>query len=419
MVAKDRRMCMKRKIWAVLLSICTLAMLFTGCGSSSSSDSDSKDSDGKEEKSEGMAVEDVKVGVIYIGDENDAYSLSHMNGIDDMQEALGLSDDQILEKTTIPEDEQCYDAAVDLADNGCNIIFSTSFGHEDFLVQAAEEYPDVIFCAVSGYQASSSGLDNMFNMYTKISEARYVSGVVAGLKVQEMIDNGEVKADEAKLGYVGAFPYAEVISGFTAFYLGAKSVCSDVTMEVIYTNSWGDTTREAEAAKALIANHCVLLSQQANTTGCPTTCEEAGVPVVGYNIDMRSVAKTCALTSPTNYWGVCYTAFVQSVIDGEDIPVDQSFGLADGAVGITELGDACAEGTEDKVEETIAGISDGTIKIFDLSTFTIGGKTLDELDYKVNDTDYSQFCHDGGFFEGEVQSTPAFDIMIDGITADE
>ena len=280
---------------------------------------------------DGVAKEDLKVGIIYIGDENEGYSAAHMAGIDEMVENLGLEEDQVIEKTLIGENEAAYDAAADLADQGCQIVFANSFGHETYVLQAAGEYPEVQFCHATGTQAKASGLANMHNYFTNIYESRYVSGVVAGLKLNEMIEAGEITEDQAKMGYVGAFPYAEVISGYTSFYLGAKSVCPAVTMEVKYTNSWASFDLEKECADALISDGCVLISQHADTTGAPTACEAAGVPCVGYNIDMTSVAPNTALTSASINWGVYYTYAVQCMLDGTEIDVDWCKGFADGA----------------------------------------------------------------------------------------
>ena len=366
-----------------------------------------------EDEGKGIAKEDLKVGVIYIGDENEGYTAAHMKGIDEMEEKLGLDDSQIIEKTLIGEDEGCYDAAADLADQGCQIIFANSFGHETYILEAAGEYPEVQFCHATGTQAASSGLSNMHNYFTNIYEARYVSGVVAGLKLNEMIEDGTVKEDACKMGYVGAFPYAEVISGYTAFYLGAKSVCPSVTMEVKYTNSWASFDLEKECADALISDGCVLISQHADTTGAPTACEAAGVPCVGYNIDMTSVAPDAALTSPTNNWGVYYTYAVQCVLDGKAIDTDWCKGFSEDAVRITPVNEAvAAEGTDAKVEEVEAALKDGSLHVFDTSAFTVDGKELDT--YKKGDTEY---ISDGYFHESEYGSAPAFDIAIDGITS--
>lgn len=360
---------------------------------------------------EGIAVEDLKVGVIYIGDENEGYTAAHMAGVDKMMETLGLEESQVIEKTLIGEDETCADAAYDLADQGCQIIFGTSFGHETYLMEVAAEYPDIQFCHATGYQAATSGLENMHNYFDNIYEARYVSGVVAGLKLNEMIADGTVAEDAVKIGYVGAFPYAEVISGYTSFFLGVRSVCPSATMEVKYTNSWASFDLEKECAEAMIADGCVMISQHADTNGAPTACEAAGVPCVGYNVSMIETAPNTALTSASNNWGVYYTYAVQCMIDGTPIDTDWSAGLADGVVLITELNEnAVAEGTAEKVEEVEAAIMDGSLKVFDTSTWTSGGETLET--YEKNGIEY---ISDGYFHESEFGSAPAFDIAVDGI----
>ena len=360
----------------------------------------------------GVAKEDLKVGFVFIGDENEGYTAAHYKGAMEMKEALGLADDQIIVKWNIPEDETAQDAAMDLADQGCQIVFANSFGHESYVIQAAKEYPEVQFCHATGFQAASSGLSNMHNYFTAIYEARYVSGVVAGMKLNQMIEDGTVAKDACKIGYVGAYPYAEVISGYTSFFLGVRSVCPDATMEVKYTNSWASFDLEKEAADALISDGCVLISQHADTTGAPTACEAAGVPCVGYNISMIATAPTQALTSSTNNWGAYVTEAVQHVVDGTEIPVDWCKGFSDGAVLITELNEAAvAPGTKEKVEEVEAKLAAGELHVFDTSTWTVEGKTLDS--YKKDDG--NEYISDGYFHESEFASAPAFDILIDGI----
>ena len=366
---------------------------------------------------EGVAASDLKVGFIFVGDENEGYTAAHYYGAQEMQAALGLTDDQILIKWNIPEDETCYDAAIDLADQGCNIIFANSFGHESYMIMAASEYPEVEFCHATGYQAASSGLANMHNYFTSVYESRYVSGVVAGLKINEMIEKGEITADQAKMGYIGAFPYAEVISGFTSFFLGARSVCPDVTMEVTYTNSWASFDLEKEAAQALVADGCVLISQHADTTGAATACEAAATPIVGYNISMIATAPNYALTSASINWGPYYTYAAQSVVDGTEIVTDWCQGYAEGAARITELNEtAIAEGTAEKVAEVETGIIDGTIKVFDTTTFTVNGMTLEELVATDEYADFAQYVYDGCFNESVKASAPSFAFIIDGIT---
>ncbi|MBP1737530.1 MAG: nucleoside-binding protein [Oscillospiraceae bacterium] len=410
-----------KKIFALVMTAAMAFGLLAGCGSSSSSSSTTSDTASEAATSTTETTADssnIKVGIIYVGDENEGYTEAHMLGIQEMIKALGLSEDQVIEKTNIPEDESCYDAAVDLAEQGCNIIFANSFGHESYMIEAAKEYPDVQFCHATGYQAASSGLSNMHNYFSSVYEARYVSGVVAGLKLNEMIADGTITADEAKMGYVGAYPYAEVVSGYTSFYLGAKSVCPTVTMEVQYTNSWADIAAESEVATSLIADGCKLISQHSDTTGAPTACEAAGVPCVGYNVDMTSVAPDSALTSATINWAPYYTYAVQCVIEGKTIDTDWCKGYADDAVGISTLNDAvCAEGTADKVAEVEQSIIDGSFHVFDTSTFTIGGKSIEDLIAEGGDyAQYADYVSDGYFHESELISAPAFDLRIDGIT---
>lgn len=412
---------MKKALSILLVMGMTVSML-AGCGSDSKNASGNSATNTETNAAAGEAVDaaSVKVGVIYVGDENEGYTAAHMTGIDEMQESLGLSDDQVIEKICIPEDESCYDAAVDLAEQGCNIIFANSFGHESYMMQAAAEYPEVQFCHATGYQAASSGLSNMHNYFTSVYESRYVSGVVAGLKLNEMIANGDITEADAKMGYVGAYPYAEVISGFTSFYLGAKSVCDSVTMEVKYTNSWASMDQEAEVASQLIADGCVLISQHADTTGAPSTCETEGVPCVGYNVDMTAVAPNTALTSASINWGPYYTYAVKCVVDGKAIDTDWCQGYAEGADCITALNDkAIAEGTKDKVAEVEAAIIDGSLKVFDTTTFTVGGSSLEDLvSSNENYAKYADYVSDGCFHESEFSSAPAFDIIIDGITSE-
>ena len=351
----------------------------------------------------------IKVGLILLHDENIGYDEIHLNGFMDMVKNLGLTEDQYVIKYNIPENELCYDAAVDLAEAGCNIIFADSFGHESYMLQAATEYPNIQFCHATGYQAATSGLKNMHNFFSAVYESRYVSGVVAGLKLNEMIEKGEFTADEAVMGYVGAYPYAEVISGYTAFYLGARSVCPSVTMKVQYTNSWADMAMEQEAASALISQGCKLISQHADTTGAPTACQAQGVPCVGYNVSMISVAPDSALTSAAVVWAPYYNYAVNCLINGEEIATDWCKGFSEGATEIKELNEkVVAAGTAEKVAEVEAALKDGTLHVFDCSTFTVDGKTLTDAD--------SQYIWDGYFHESELASAPSFDFVIDGIS---
>ena len=358
-----------------------------------------------------------KVGVIYIGDENEGYTEAHMKGVAEMKKALGLSDSQVIEKKGIPESEKAYDAAVDLAEQGCTYIIATSFGHESYLIQAAKEYPKIVFAHATGYQAAMSGLKNMHNFMPSIYQARYVSGIVAGLKLNEMIASKKIKASEAKIGYVGAYPYAEVVSGYTSFFLGARSVCPSATMEVRYTNSWADMSLEKETAEALIAAKCVLISQHADTTGAPSACQAHGVPCVGYNVDMTAVAPDSALTSAAMNWGAFYTLSAKAVMNGQGFDVEWSKGYEEDAVYITKINSKVATSdAQAKAETAEKAIKAGTLKVFNTKSFTVNGKSIEDLIKAGGDfAKYSNYVKDGAFNEQNGFAAPAFDLRIDGI----
>ena len=373
------------------------------------------------ESGAGIAKEDLKIGAIYIGDENEGYTAAHMAGIDEMVENLGLDDSQVIEKTLIGEDEGCYDAAADLADQGCQIIFANSFGHETYILEAAGEYPDVQFCHATGTQAAASGLSNMHNYFTNIYEARYVSGVVAGLKLNEMIEDGTITEDNCKMGYVGAFPYAEVISGYTSYFLGARSVCPTATMEVTFTGSWYDETAEKEGANKLIEDGCVLISQHADSMGAPTACETAGVPDVSYNGSTESACPETFLVSSRINWEPYFEYAMGCVASGEAIDTDWTGNLETGSVELTSLGKTAADGTQEAIDAAKAKLESGELHVFDTATFTVDGKALESYMADVDtDADYEgdhEAVSDGYFHESAegFRSAPYFDVKIDGI----
>ena len=372
----------------------------------------------------------LKVGVILVGDENEGYTYAHIEGIKGAIAALGISEDQVIWKYSIPEDETCYDTAVDLAEQGCTIIFSNSYSHQSYMVQAAEEYPDVMFCPATGDTAAVCGLPNVVNFFPYTYESRYVSGVVAGMKLKELMDAGKVT--DAHIGYVGAYPYAEVVSGYTAFFLGIKSIVPEAHMDVIYTNSWFDMTKEAEAANTLMSMGCVIIGQHADSTGAPSAVQaklDAGEAVysVGYNVDMLSVAPTAALTSAQNNWSVLYKDILSDFMSGATMKHDYSGGYNEDAVQISALGASCAAGTAEKVAEVIAGLKAGTLHVFDAATFTVGGAavTTAPFDFSTMNADYTAVQYqgpteecivDGYFHESEFRSAPYFALRIDGIT---
>ena len=372
-----------------------------------------------------------KVGVVLVGDENEGYTFAHIQGIQEAAKTLGMADDQIIWKYNIPEDEQCKDACDDLVAQGCTLVVTNSYGHQSYTQQAAEEYPEVQFIAMTGDTAKASGLENFSNAFTRVYESRYMSGVVAGMKVQELIDNEKIPAEgydengNVKIGYVGAFPYAEVVSGYTAFYLGIKSVVPNVVMDVQYTNSWFDMVAEGAAADALMARGCVIIGQHADSTGAPSAVQAAldGGKVaysVGYNVDMLSVAPDAALTSATNNWAVFYTYALGTAMKGEKVATNGVCGLESNGVQITDLGASCAAGTAEKVAEVEAAIKAGTLHVFDTSTFTVGGEEVKEAFAIDTDGDFNpdaeNVVFDGFYHESYVQSAPSFGLRIDGIT---
>ena len=366
-------------------------------------------------------VADVKLGFIFLHDENSTYDLNFMNGVKEAVANLGLSEDQYIFRTNIPEGQECYDAACELADAGCNIIFADSFGHEDYMIQAAKEFPEVQFCHATGTKAHTEGLSNYHNAFAAIYEGRFLAGVVAGLKLNEMIEAGEFTAEEAKMGYVGAFTYAEVQSGYTSFYLGAKSVCPTVTMDVTFTGSWYDETAEKEAANKLIAGGAKLVSQHADSMGAPTACETAGVPNVSYNGSTVAACPNTFIVSSRINWAPYYEYVVKCVQNGEAIAADWTGTIATGSVVLTDINEqAAAAGTADKVAEVKAGIESGELHVFDTTTFTVGGETISsymaDVDTDPAYTPDTEVVENGYFNESAKRSAPYFDLQIDGIT---
>lgn len=362
-----------------------------------------------------------KLGVILLHDENSTYDLNFINGVKAAQKALGLKDSQVIMKKGIPESNECYEAACDLVDEGCDIIFADSFGHETYMIKAAKKFKDVQFCHATGTMAHTENLPNFHNAFAEIFEGRYLAGVAAGLKLNEMIANGKITADKAKIGYVGAFTYAEVISGYTSFYLGAKSVCPTVTMEVQFTGSWYDEVAEKSAANLLISKNCVLISQHADSMGAPSACEEAKVPNVSYNGSTESQCPETFIVSSRIDWAPYFQYICEQVMNDKEIVTDWTGTLETKSVVLTDLGaKAPAAGTKEKLEEVKQGLMNGTINVFDASTFTVEGKTLASHLADVNtDTDFTpdtEAIENGVFFESKHRSAPYFDLRIDGIT---
>jgi basic membrane protein A len=368
-------------------------------------------------------VEGVKLGVILLHDEDSTYDLNFINGVNEAVAALGLSEDQVIMKRNVAESNDCYEAALDLVDEGCNLIFANSFGHETYILAAAKECPDVQFCHATGTMAHTEKLDNFHNAFAAIYEGRYLAGIAAGMKLNEIKAAGNLKGEVPMMGYVGAYTYAEVISGYTSFYLGAKSVCPDVQMKVQFTGSWYDEKEEKTAAEALINAGCDLISQHADSMGAPTACENAGIPNVSYNgSTLASCPNTFIVSSRIN-WAPYFQYIVNQVAAGEAIATDWTGTIATGSVVLTDVNTtAAAAGTVEAIAEAKAAFEKGEIKVFNTAAdnfMLVGGAKLESYMADV-DTDAAfakdtEVVFDGFFHESEFRSAPYFDVQLDGI----
>lgn len=392
-----------KKLLLVMLAL-ALVFAFAACGDTTVETPDLPEQDADQEvegdaEGDALSLDTVKVGFIFIGSEADqGYSYKHIQGVKEMQEELDLSDDQIICKYDVTEDSSCDTACRELVEAGCNIIFGNSFGFEDYMLEIAKEYPEVEFVHMTGYQAATSGLDNFHNAFGHIYEARYLGGIVAGMMTESNT-----------IGYVTAMPFAECISGYTAFYLGAKSVNPDVKMNVMYTNTWSDATLEGQVAQALIDSGCDVLGMHADTTSAMSTCAANNVYGVGYNSDMTLAVPEACLASVVWDWAPCYISAVEAVTKGEDFAVDFAGNLEDGMVDLTMNDALLSQEIKDAVEAAKAAIISGETKVFDISTFTVDGAAL-------TDADESGLVFDGAFNESYNVSAPAFSYLVDGIT---
>ena len=401
-----------KKFLAMLLAL-VMALSLVACGEKKDDTQGNGDGDATDAK--------VKVGFITLHDENSTYDKNFIDAAKEACANLGLVENEdYFIKTNVGETEQCAEVAADLVDAGCNIIFADSFGHEPYMIEVAKANPYVQFCDSTGTRAHTEGLANYHNAFASIYEGRYLAGIAAGLKLNAMIEAGDIKAEEAKMGYVGAFTYAEVVSGYTSFYLGAKSVCPTVTMDVTFTGSWYDETLEKEGAEKLIQGGCKLISQHADSLGAPTACENAGVPNVSYNGSTQAACPNTYIISSRINWAPYYEYAIKAVMDGTTIDVDWTGTLATNSVVLTDLNTTvAAEGTAEAIAAATEKLEKGEIHVFDCSTFTVKGETLTSYQADVNadsdNTPDTEVVHDGYFAESEKRSAPYFDLEIDGI----
>ena len=412
--------------------------------------------------------ESFKVGFIALHNENSTYD---KNFLDAIKAACEKKDVELVIKTDIPEDNACYDAAADLVDQGCDVIFADSFGHEEHVLKAAKEFPLVEFCHATGTMAHTEGVANFHNAFAHIYQGRYLAGVAAGMKLVEMYEAGELKDNNfdtngnIKIGYVGAYTYAEVISGYTSFFLGAQSVVEEetdisVSMEVTFTGSWYDEGKEKEGANTLINNGAALISQHADSMGAPSACEDKKVPNVSYNGSTEDSCPNTFIISSYVNWEPYFEYMIEqaqgiwetrqaakaaaeeaeeeidlTTVDVSKYAIDNDWTgtLADGSVALTELGAAAADGTAEKIKEVKAQLEAGTLHVFDCSKFTVTVTDEKNVNAKVDenghlisymadvdfDTAYTpdhEVVENGVFYESKYRTAPYFDIQIDGIT---
>ena len=401
-----------KKFLALIIAL-VMALSLVACG-------EQKQPDNPDVPDDGQQTATVKVGFITLHDENSTYDLNFINAAKEAIANLGLTDADYILKTNVAEGQECYETAMNLVDDGCNIIFADSFGHEPYMIDAAKAHPEVQFCHSTGTRAHTEGLANYHNAFASIYEGRYLAGIAAGLKLNEMIEAGKFTADEAKMGYVGAFTYAEVVSGYTSFYLGAKSVCPTVTMDVTFTGSWYDETLEKEGAQKLIDGGCKLISQHADSLGAPTACENAGVPNVSYNGSTEKACPNTYIISSRINWAPYYEMCIKAVMDGTEIPADWVGTLATNSVVLTDLNtNVAAAGTAEAIAAATEKLEKGEIHVFDCANFTVKGEALTSYQADVNadsdNTPDTEVVHDGYFSESEFRSAPYFDLQIDGI----
>ena len=395
--------------------ICLIALVAVSAFAGGSKESAAPAADGE--------FANIKIGFIFLHDPaSSTYDNNFYQAALQVQKALGLSDSQVIFKWNVEEGAPCYETACDMADAGCNIVFADSFGHETYMIQAAREYPNVQFCHATGTKSRTEGVANFHNAFASIYEGRFLAGIAAGMKINEMIAAGKFTADKAKIGYIGAYPYAEVISGFTSFFLGARYVCPTVTMEVTYTNSWFDIAKEKTGAETLINDGCIFISQHADSEGAPKACEEKGVPNVAYNVSTINLGPNTALISSKINWAPYYEMIIKAVAKGESFATDWCGTVDTGSVELTELNEKiAAKGTKEAIEKAKADLASGKLHVYDTKSFTVGGRHLTE--YLADVIDKGDFqpetnvIVDGVFVESgeQFRSAPYFDMLIDGI----
>lgn len=367
-----------------------------------------------------------KVGFVVINDEADqGYT---MNFLDSMDRAVALLEEdgygvEVMTKKGVTESDSAREANDELASDGCEIIFNNSYGFEPYMLSVADAHPDTLFVSITNSESQSDGRDNTYNAFAAIYEGRYLTGVAAGMKLNELISQGRIKKEEAVVGYVATYALGEVVSGMTAYYLGVRSVCESATMLVFFVEAWSDTTLEEAATDSLIDSGAVVISQHSDTITPALTAQKKGVYHTGYNDDMTAVAPLSSLISCRIDWARYFYTFIRNYLDGVENPSDWTGTIEEGDVVLTPLNERlAAPGTKEALEEVKEAIVSGTLHVFDTSNFTVDGETLTHTYALDTDGDYvsdsGEAVWDGVFHESypEYQSSPYFREVIDGIT---
>jgi len=358
------------------------------------------------------------VALITLHGEDSTYDKNFIDAFKAACAKKGLNKKQYAIMSNVKEGVECYDAAADFADQGYKGIFADSFGHEDYMIQAAEEFPQVQFYHATGYKSQIVNLPNYYNAFASIYEGRYIAGYAAGLKLLTMTD--KAVSNNFQLGYVGAFTYAEVISGYSSWYLGVKAALDEYnaengtaytcTMDVTFTGSWYDETAEKTKAETLITNSkAVLVSQHADSMGAPTACDNARVPNVAYN---GNTGKNTLVAYSKIDWQPYFEKMIDRARGGASVEKDWTGTMATGSVKWA-VGPAAADGTLAKLNVVQAELNNGTRFVFDCSKFTVGGSALTTADANVVADTATGIVY---FAESTTQSAPYFDLEIDGIT---
>lgn len=371
-----------------------------------------------------VAKEDLKIGLITLHDNSSTYDKNFIDSMYRALENLGIDKTQLVLYTGIGESEDCYNKAKECVNQGCQVVFADSFGHEDYIIQAAQEFTNVHFCHATGVKAHTLKADNFTNAFASIYEGRFAAGVAAGMKLNEMIEAGKITKDQAIMGYIGAYTYAEVMSGYTSFYLGAKSVCPSVTMKVKFTGSWYDFDKEKASAEALIAEGCVLISQHADSLGAPEACEKAGVPNISYNGSTEASGPNTYIVSSKIDWTPFFEYMITCTMEGKSIGYDYTGTIGTGSVKLEAVNtDVAAAGTQAAIDAVIEQFKAGTLHVFDTTKdnfITVNGEKLTtymaDVDYDDAYTPDTEAIKDGYFSESEYRSAPYFNVEIDGIT---